>query len=235
MEIGQLQDACDLLREYEGVEPEEILPPALPDTPVTFEPNKEYVREILASQYDLRTDGFDYVASTTCPPTTATSSTRRCERRRCTERAVVIDETARERDREYRDETEGDNPIAELRQSAQTELRSRTCPPHAHQGDGAVTKPIADRLRRARPSRTPTSLETMFAGLRPERAVHGRAAQRDARPTNAVAGTSTDRARDATNNPVLQAKYREFGEETERHVEILEALHRRSGRQSRTT
>jgi rubrerythrin len=27
-----------------------------------------------------------------------------------------------------------------------------------------------------------------------------------------------------TNNPVLQAKYREFGAETERHVEILEAV-----------
>ena len=61
MEIGQLQAACELLRKYEGVEPEEILPPALPDTPVTFEPNKEYVREILATQVDLRTDGLDYV------------------------------------------------------------------------------------------------------------------------------------------------------------------------------
>ncbi len=27
-----------------------------------------------------------------------------------------------------------------------------------------------------------------------------------------------------SNNPVLQAKYREFGEQTERHVEILEGL-----------
>ena len=53
MEIGQLHAACDLLRRYEGIEPEEILPEALPDTPVTFEPNKEYVREILATQIDL--------------------------------------------------------------------------------------------------------------------------------------------------------------------------------------
>ena len=61
MELGQLQVAGDLLRRYEGVEPAEILPPALPDTPVTFEPNKEYVREVLSAQYDLRTDGLDYV------------------------------------------------------------------------------------------------------------------------------------------------------------------------------
>ena len=36
--IGQLQAACALLRKYEGVDPDEILPPALPDVPVTFEP-----------------------------------------------------------------------------------------------------------------------------------------------------------------------------------------------------
>ena len=54
---------CDLLRKYEGVEPEEILPPAVPDTPVTFEPNKQYVRDITASQCDLRTDGVRLRAS----------------------------------------------------------------------------------------------------------------------------------------------------------------------------
>ena len=41
--------------------PAEMLPPALPDTPVTFEPNKDYVREVLAEQIDLRADGLDYV------------------------------------------------------------------------------------------------------------------------------------------------------------------------------
>ena len=67
MELGQLQAACDLLRRYEGIEPEELLPPSLPDTPVTFEPNKDYVREILASQVDLRTDGVDYVLDSDLP------------------------------------------------------------------------------------------------------------------------------------------------------------------------
>jgi hypothetical protein len=61
MELGQLHAACELMRKFEGIEPEEILPRELPDTPVTFEPNKEYVREILATQIDLRPDGLDYV------------------------------------------------------------------------------------------------------------------------------------------------------------------------------
>ena len=50
---------CDLMRKYEGIEPEELLPKELPDTPVTFEPNKDYVREILASQLDLAADGLE--------------------------------------------------------------------------------------------------------------------------------------------------------------------------------
>src|SRR5690606_26135457 len=61
MELGQLQVAAGLLRKYEGVEAAEILPPSLPDVPVKFETNKEYVRSVLESQIDLRKDGMDYV------------------------------------------------------------------------------------------------------------------------------------------------------------------------------
>jgi hypothetical protein len=111
MEIGQLHAACDLLRRYEGIEPDELLPPALPDTPVTFEPNKEYVREILASQIDLRTDGLDYVAA---------GEDRRSQTHRERINAggapseQVIEQNRATNDREYRDETEGPNPIPDL-------------------------------------------------------------------------------------------------------------------------
>jgi hypothetical protein len=63
----QLHASCELLQRYEGIEPEEILPEALPDTPVTFEPNKEYAREILATQIDLAADGLDYVPASELP------------------------------------------------------------------------------------------------------------------------------------------------------------------------
>jgi hypothetical protein len=54
-EIGQ-QVACEPVRRYEGRDPAELLPPSLPDTPVTFEPNKDYVRQALAGHpvADLR-------------------------------------------------------------------------------------------------------------------------------------------------------------------------------------
>jgi hypothetical protein len=60
MEIGQLQAACDLMRQYEDRDPEQLLPAELPNV-LMFEPNKEYVREVLATQMDLTTLGTGYV------------------------------------------------------------------------------------------------------------------------------------------------------------------------------
>lgn len=60
MEIGQLHAACDLMRQHENREPEELLPAELPNV-LLFEPNKEYVREVLATQMDLTTLGTGYV------------------------------------------------------------------------------------------------------------------------------------------------------------------------------
>jgi hypothetical protein len=114
MEIGQLHVACDLLRRYEGVEPAEILPPALPDTPVTFEPNKQYVRDILASQYNLRTDGLEYVAVDDLPPDHRYFSFQKTVNAGGDPGELVIDEERSENSEDYRDETEGANPIPEL-------------------------------------------------------------------------------------------------------------------------
>ncbi len=116
MEIGQLQVAAALLRKYEGVEPEEILPPSLPATPVTFQPNQDYVREVLASQYDLRTDGLEYVALEDLPTDHRYFEMQQTLNANGAPSEQVIDETRRDRGRDYRDETEGPNPIAELRQ-----------------------------------------------------------------------------------------------------------------------
>jgi len=120
MEIGQLRAACKLLRKYEGVEPEEILPPELPDVPVTFEPNKQYVREILASQYDLRTDGFEYVRLDDVPKDHRYYRVQEIVNAGGAPSEMVIDETRRERGRDFRDETEGEHPIDGLRAMAES-------------------------------------------------------------------------------------------------------------------
>ncbi len=60
MEIGQLQAACELLRAHEDRNPAELLPKEIPNV-LLFEPNKAYLRELLATQMDLTTLGTGYV------------------------------------------------------------------------------------------------------------------------------------------------------------------------------
>jgi hypothetical protein len=115
MEIGQLREACRFLREFEGVEAEEILPPQLPDTPLVFEENKDYVREILASQYGLRTDGLDYVDVDDLPSDHRYFAFQAVMNRDGVPSEQVVNDDRAEAGQEYRDETEGDNPIEELR------------------------------------------------------------------------------------------------------------------------
>jgi hypothetical protein len=118
MEIGLLRQSCDLLRRFEGIEPAELLPPALPDTPVTFEPNKEYVREILATQVDLATDGFNYVPGDELPGAHRSRRYREVVNAGGVPSEQVIDQNRQAQGREYRDETEGEHPVEDLRESA---------------------------------------------------------------------------------------------------------------------
>jgi hypothetical protein len=60
MEIEHLRVACEMMRRYEGIDAEEILPAELPE-PTLFQENKDYVRQVLASQVDLRTIGAQFV------------------------------------------------------------------------------------------------------------------------------------------------------------------------------
>jgi hypothetical protein len=116
MEIGQLHAACELLRKFEGQDPEEILPRELPDTPVTFEPNKDYVREILATQYDLRTDGMEYVRIDDLPSDHRYFRFQeRMNGQGVPSEQVVSEDRAHRGASEYRDETDGQSPIEELR------------------------------------------------------------------------------------------------------------------------
>ena len=61
MEIEHLRLACEMMRENEGVEPEEILPAKALD-PFVFQSNVEYVRTVLENQIDLRSLGADFVS-----------------------------------------------------------------------------------------------------------------------------------------------------------------------------
>jgi hypothetical protein len=117
MEIGQLQVACDFLRRYEGVDADEILPPALPDVPLTFEPNKDYVREVLATQVDLRPDGLGYTPLDELPKNHRFFAFNDQVNGDMVPSEEVINQYRAERGLDYRDETEGDHPVVDLRAS----------------------------------------------------------------------------------------------------------------------
>jgi len=113
MEITQLQVAVDLMRRYEGREPEEIgLPASLP-TAVTFESNKEFVRQVLASQVDMTTDRTEYGAG----PHARYEQYQKTVNGDEVPTEMVIDLHREQFGQEYRLETEGPHPIERLRET----------------------------------------------------------------------------------------------------------------------
>jgi hypothetical protein len=113
MELEHLRVACDLMRQHDGREPEEVVAPELPNV-LTFEPNKAYVRTLLDTQVDLTTLGSGYVQE----------AHERFERMQeqlmggelpASER--VIDEHREQFGTDYRVETEGPHPVQRLRQT----------------------------------------------------------------------------------------------------------------------
>ncbi|WP_236647866.1 hypothetical protein [Micromonospora sicca] len=112
MELAHLQQAADLLRRHDGREPEEIVGSAGLPEPVTFEPNKDYLRHLLATQIDLTKLGEGYV-------------TEAHERFEWMQQQVhdgqkppseqVIDMHRERFGDEYRIETEGPHPVEGLR------------------------------------------------------------------------------------------------------------------------
>src|SRR3546814_11135591 len=53
MEIEHLRLACEAMKNIEGRDPAEFLPANGMPEPMTFEPNKEYVRDVLERTVDL--------------------------------------------------------------------------------------------------------------------------------------------------------------------------------------
>jgi hypothetical protein len=59
-ELGHLQAAIKVCKEIERRDPAEFLPTSLPE-PIAFKSNREYVRQVLRDEVDLRADGPNFV------------------------------------------------------------------------------------------------------------------------------------------------------------------------------
>ena len=111
MEVGQLQEAVRLLRKYDGLEPEAFLPAALPPT-MLFEPNKEYVRMVLAEQLDLTSLDTEIVGDAHARYEAYQATVHGGEPAPSEQ---VIEDHRQQLGGEYRLQTEGEHPNERLR------------------------------------------------------------------------------------------------------------------------
>lgn len=112
MELEHLHLACELMRRHDGRDPAEVLAPELP-APLTFEPNKAYIRELLDTQIDLTTLGTGYVREAH-ERFEKMQEALNGEEPPPSER--VIDTHREQFGTDYRLSTEGEHPVPELRQ-----------------------------------------------------------------------------------------------------------------------
>jgi hypothetical protein len=90
---------------------------------VKFQSNKGYVREVLADQTDLRTDGPDYVPVQALPADHRYFEYQNIVNAGGVPSEQVIEMNREAQGREYRLQPEGEHPIADLREPAETGTR----------------------------------------------------------------------------------------------------------------
>jgi hypothetical protein len=115
MEIEHLRVACELMKRVERRDPEEVLPMVGFTEPLRFQPNKAYVRSILASQVNLTAKDSDFVLVSTLPEDDRYFLYQRSVNGDFSPTEEVIRANKEKNGRDYRLETEGPNPVEGLR------------------------------------------------------------------------------------------------------------------------
>jgi rubrerythrin len=114
MEIEHLRIACELMRQIEKRDPEELLPPAIEQT-LQFQENKEYVRQVLASQVDLTAKETNFVPIQKLPSDHRYFDYQATVNKDGVASEVVIEQARKALGEDYRLETDGPSPVEGLR------------------------------------------------------------------------------------------------------------------------
>jgi hypothetical protein len=112
-ELEHLRIACDLMKQYEKKDPEEMYPDRLPELTI-FQENKDYVREILAAQVDYNAVETEYVEHME-PENPRYNMYQKAVNLGGAPSQQVIEENIRKNGRDYRLETEGPHPVERYR------------------------------------------------------------------------------------------------------------------------
>jgi rubrerythrin len=119
MEIEHLRIAANLMRTVEKRDPAEFLPAAGFDRMLTFEPNKAYVREVLATQINLTSKDSEFVPIGTLPAEDRYFTYQSVVNEGGSPTEEVIRQNKAKNGAEYRLETEGPHPVPGLRTEEQ--------------------------------------------------------------------------------------------------------------------
>lgn len=116
MEIEQLKSAANILKMMDGREAADMLPASLPE-PVTFESNKDYIRQVIADQINLTASGTDFVPVEELPEDHRywTYQKQVNGDGPVPSEEVIEDHREEAGGAEYRLETEGSHPVESLR------------------------------------------------------------------------------------------------------------------------
>ncbi len=113
-EIGHLHMAADLFKEKENRDPAEIIPDDFPEL-VKFQPNKEYVREILQNQLTLTGDGANYTQTSELPDDHRYFDFQNKVNQDGVPSQQVIRERIQKEGQDYRFESEAEHPVKKFR------------------------------------------------------------------------------------------------------------------------
>jgi len=119
MEIEHLRIACDLMRKIDGKDPEAMLPKEIPDA-VTFQSNKQFIRNVLGAQVGLTANETEFVPMDSLAPDHRYHAHQAVVNADGVPSERVIEEHVKAKGGEYRLETEGPSPVESFRQAAQS-------------------------------------------------------------------------------------------------------------------
>ncbi len=115
MEIEHLRVACELMRQVEKRDPEELLPAKGVENPLVFKENKTYLRQVLASQIELTSKDSLFVPVSDLPADDRYFAYQATVNDGWVPTEDVIRQNIEANGDEYRLETEGPNPVPGLR------------------------------------------------------------------------------------------------------------------------
>ncbi|RJP21661.1 MAG: hypothetical protein C4520_09490 [Candidatus Abyssobacteria bacterium SURF_5] len=113
-EIEHLRSACDLMRQYEKREAEEMLPKEMP-APFKFESNLDYVRQVMADSTDFNALETDFVPADRIPKDSRYYHYQAIVNRNGVPSQMVIEQHIQHKGRDYRFELKGPHPVERFR------------------------------------------------------------------------------------------------------------------------